>query len=142
MAYNKIRVLKLAPGETPCAAEIFTTETSLRKAVNIGGNHEYMAKCRQIEKDICVLFNKERSWSGLMPNRRIADDILCGVVYITGRNDDGTLRSLTDDEMEKYASVFHEPEAYTEDEVISANLSYTYNVQIGNISRDITPVYT
>lgn len=137
-----IQVLMLAPGEEPRKTELSTSEYSFRKAVNIGNNQNYKPECRRIEDDICVLFNREHSSGGFTPNRCIADDILCGTVYIAGIQSDRKLRSLTDEEMQKYASMYQVPETYSFDEAQSANLTYTYNVQVkGMESRDVKFIY-
>ena len=139
---SKIQVLMLAPGKEPCQAEISTSKYTLRHAVNLGSDHQCKAACRRIENDICVLFNHGLSFEGFTPNRRIADDILCGTVYIAGIQSDRKLRSLTDEEMQKYASMYQVPETYSFDEAQSANLTDTYNVQVkGMESRDVKFVY-
>ena len=139
---SKIQVLMLAPGKEPCQAEISTSKYALRHAVNLGSDHQCKAACRRIENDICVLFNRGLSFEGFTPNRRIADDILCGTVYIAGIQSDRKLRSLTDEEIQKYACMYQVPETYSFDEAQSANLTYTYNVQVkGMESRDVKFVY-
>lgn len=139
---RKIDVLKLAPGEQPCKAELALSEYHLCKAVNVGTNYQCKAKGRRIEDDICVIFNNARSRAGLTPNRYIADDILCGVVYIAGIDSVGRLTSLADDEMQRYAYEYRNPENYSLDEALSANLTYAYNVQVqGKDSRDIKLIY-
>ncbi len=137
-----IQVLMLAPGEEPRKTELSTSEYSLRKAVNIGNNQNYKPECRRIEDDICVLFNRGFSSGGFTPNRCIADDILCGTVYIAGIHSNGTLRSLTDEEMQKYTSAYQIPETYSHDDVLNANLNYVYNTLAKRMeSRDIAFVY-
>ena len=139
---SKIQVLMLAPGKEPCQAEISTSKYTLRHAVNLGSDHQCKAACRRIENDICVLFNHGLSFEGFTPNRRIADDILCGTVYIAGIHPNGRLRSLTDEEMQKYTSAYQIPETYSHDEVLNANLNYVYNTLAKRMeSRDIAFVY-
>ena len=128
MTSNKIKLIKLFPNEYPITVEISSTDYSLRKAVNSCNYRK--AQIRAIDEDACVIFNKDLSFSGLQPNRMIADDILCGVVYIAGISDDGRLRSLDDDEIERYSQLFYEPESYTFDEAQSANLTYLYKAQL------------
>ena len=142
MTCNTIKVLMLAPGELPAVTEIGTSKYYLRKAVNVGYNHQYKARCRRIEDDICVIFNGYLVADVLTPNRQIADDILRGVVYIAGIDNNGVLRSLTGAEMQKYATIYKTPEIYDLEEAQSANLTYLYNVQVrGKASRDININY-
>ena len=139
---RKIQVLMLVPGEEPCPTVMCASEFSLRKAVNLGSEHQHKAACRRVENNICVIFNRMRSHAGFAPNRRIADDILCGVIYIAGIDKDGRLRTLTDDELQKYSVIYQTPESYTYEEAQSANLTYTYNVQVrGMESRDLKLIY-
>jgi len=103
---NKIQVLMLAPGEHPFLEEIATTKSALTKAVNIGINHNYKPEYKDIDDGISVMHNRHRSFAGLEPNRCIGNDILCGNIYIVGRNADGSLRSLDYDEQIKYSDMF------------------------------------
>ena len=89
-----IRVLKVAPGERP---EIVTLEnelSALQRAVSIGTDYVGLIEIIQVSKDVCILCNEEGKLNGLKPNRRIGNDILCGVFYLTGQTKDGDLASL------------------------------------------------
>ena len=46
-----------------------------------------------IDERACILCNDEGKLICLMPNRRLGDDIICGVFYVTGQNEDGDLTS-------------------------------------------------
>ena len=124
MTYNKIQVLMLEPGKSPTPVTLSTSDYSLRKAVNIGGNHHYKAKCKRIEDEICVLYNANKINPFLTPNRCLGGEILSGVIYIVAVTSQNELRSLSNDELHKYAKQFLIPEEYTKFEAHSTNLTY------------------
>ena len=47
---------------------------------------------------------------GLAPNRRLVYDILCGVFYVVGQDEEGNLTSLSPAAIEKYQTVFATPD--------------------------------
>ena len=49
-----------------------------------------------LNDDVCILCNEEAKLIGLEPNRRLWSDVLCGVFYVTGQDDDGNLCSLSE----------------------------------------------
>ena len=52
------------------------------------------------------LCNEEGKLIGLEPNRHFYNDILCGVFYVVGEDDDGNLTSLPQNMQEKYSRLF------------------------------------
>lgn len=115
-----IRVLKVAPGERP---EIVTLEnelSALQRAVSIGTDYVGLIEIIQISEDVCILCNEEGKLNGSKPNRRIGNDILCGVFYLTGQTKDGDLASLPESAMQVCMKRFAEPEHIEDWEVDKA----------------------
>ena len=107
-----IRVLKVAPGERP---EIVTLEnelSALQRAVSIGTDYIGLIEIIQISEDVCILCNEEGKLNGLKPNRRIGNDILCGVFYCVSSTEDGDLASLSEEKIKSYTDRFWEPESF------------------------------
>lgn len=124
MTYRKIQALMLVPGKYPTPVTLSTSKYSIRKAVNIGINHQYKARCERIDGDVCVLFNSDQLFSPLTPNRTVEGVILSGVIYIVAVTSENKLRSLTFEETFKYIEKFWIPEEYTAEEATSLNLKY------------------
>jgi len=53
-------------------------------------------------------------------NRHVDNDIIANTFLICGRNDEGEMSSLTEEQIERYAESFKEPEYYTAEEVKDA----------------------
>ena len=127
---DKIKALMLAPGEHPCITELSTADSALIRAVNKGIHRNYKYKFMDIDTYVSVMYNHQRSFAGLQPNRKINKDILCGTIYIVGNDTEDFLRSLDIDEFETYAKMFWDPEEYSMEEAQTANLTYTYTEQV------------
>jgi hypothetical protein len=65
-----------------------------------------------LDERTCILCNDEGKLIGLMPNRQLESDIICGVFYVTGQDREGNLTSLTDAEIERYAKTFGDIEYF------------------------------
>ena len=62
----------------------------------------------------------------LKPNRRFYDDILCGVFYVVGEDDDGNLTSLPEKAMQYYTEYFAKPEIFNDGDVEKATFIRFY----------------
>ena len=117
MKEKTIKVLKVEPKKLPEVCELVNELDALQKAVSIGADYQGLIEILYINERICILCNEEGKLIGLEPNRRIRNDILCGVFYVTGQDEEGNLTSLTDDEIETFKSVFGVVEDISPDEV-------------------------
>lgn len=117
MKEKTIKVLKVEPKKLPEVCELVNELDALQKAVSIGADYQGLIEILYINERICILCNEEGKLIGLEPNRRIRNDILCGVFYVTGQDREGNLASLTDDEIETFKSVFGVIEDISPDEV-------------------------
>ena len=93
--------------------------TSLQKAVSIGADYQGLIEIITIDNGVCLLCNEEGKLIGLEGNRRIGNDIIAGVFYIVGENNDGDLISLTEEQMQTYKERFRNPEYYSKEEIDS-----------------------
>ena len=112
MKENRIKVLKVAPLEKPVVCYLENKLKSLQEAVSIGAEYVGLIEIIDLDERICILCNEEAKLIGLMPNRRIENDIICGVFYVTGQNREGELTSLTDEEIERYSKMFADVEYF------------------------------
>ena len=124
MKEKTIKVLKVEPKKLPEVCELENELDALQKAVSIGADYQGLIEILYINERICILCNEEGKLIGLEPNRRIRNDILCGVFYVTGQDREGNLTSLTDDEIETFKSVFGVIEDISPDEVESTMRIY------------------
>jgi hypothetical protein len=106
MKEQHIKALKIAPMERPEICYLENKLESLQKAVSIGADYVGLIEIIDLDERTCIVCNEEGKLINLMPNRRIGDDIICGVFYVTGQNDEGDLTSLTDEQIEHYSEVF------------------------------------
>ena len=110
MKETNITVLMVEPGKNPALTTIKNDLDSLQKAVSLGADHQGLIEIIGIDDNVCILCNEEGKIIGLEPNRRFYNDILCGVFYVVGEDDEGNLTSLPSDMQDKYSKLFWEPE--------------------------------
>ena len=107
---NEITVLKLAP---MCAPEVVTLKNdlyALQEAVSIDAPYRGLIEVIDIDAKTCILCNEEAKLIGLQPNRRLGEDVLCGVFYVLGQDDEGNFASLSEAALDLYSKVFAEAE--------------------------------
>lgn len=112
MKETNIHVLKIEAGKHPVAVKIKNDLKSLQQAVSIGADYVGLVEIISLTNRICLVCNEEGKLIGLTPNRMVGYDIICGVFYITGQDDEGNLTSLTEQEMEVYCRQFWLPEVF------------------------------
>ena len=95
MKEKEITTVKVEPMKEPVIACLKNDLDSLQKAVSIGAPEQGLIEFVWLEDNVSILCNEEGKLIGLEPNRRLGDDILCGVFYIVAENEDGELKSLT-----------------------------------------------
>ena len=117
MKENRIKVLKVAPHQPPEPVWLDNDLESLQKAVSIGASYTGLIEIVSLDEDVALLLNEEGKLIDLEPNRRLGHDILCGVFYVVGQDEEGELTSLSETAFEHYAELFKEPETITEEEV-------------------------
>ena len=107
---NLIRILYVEPHKKPYVAEIPNTLRAQQKAVF--GLMQYLNN----RDGTITVINDEGKINGMEGNRRIEGDVLVGPFFVAGdaRED---LCSLTDEQIEKYAKQFEEPEDIPRSEI-------------------------
>ena len=121
-----IKVLKVAPKEKPKLEELTNNLDSLQKAVSIGMEGQGLIEIVELDASTCILCNEEGKVLNLEPNRRLGNDILCGVFYVTGQNKYGDLASLSEAGIEKYSKMFEEISDISESEVVKSMVMRFY----------------
>ena len=117
MKESKIKALKVEPGKKPYECTLVNELSELQKAVSIGAEYVGLIEIINLEEDVCLLCNEEGKLIQLEPNRRLGNDIICGVFYLIGQNEDGELTSLPERAMKFYTTYFADTEPITPDEV-------------------------
>lgn len=84
-------------GKAPSVTTIINELSSLQKAVSVGADYVGYIEIIGIDDNVCILCNEEGKLINLKPNRRFYDDILCGVFYVVGEDDDGKDRDVDND---------------------------------------------
>ena len=78
MKEQKIRVLKVEPHKHPQIVELTNELEELQKAVSIGLNYTGLIELIELHPHVLVLCNEEGKLNGMVANRRIGNDIICG----------------------------------------------------------------
>ena len=110
---KNIKVLVVKPEQVPTIAEYEDRLETWQQLV--GG---YIELFYPFEEDVAILCNEEGKINSLPLNRAIKDaggeilDIIAGTFAVVGLDDEDGFRSLTDDELEKYAKLYAVPEVF------------------------------
>ena len=117
MKEKTVKAIKVEPNKRPCVIDLNTDLDSLLKAVSIGAPDQGLIEFVYLEDNVSILCNESGKLIGLDPNRRLGDDILCGVFYVMAENDEGELISLTLEQQVHYTQMFWEPDIIDQAEV-------------------------
>ena len=79
MKTKTIKALKVEPKKKPCECTLVNELSELQKAVSIGADNVGLIEIIDLEDDVCLLCNEEGKIINLEPNRRLGNDIICGV---------------------------------------------------------------
>ena len=107
---NTIKVLKIEPGKMPYEKEMVNDLEGIQAEV------EGMFECVYLDNNCIAVVNEEGKLNGMELNRRIGNDIIAGPFFICGDSDDGEFISLTDEQMDVFASEFNDAPVFTGDE--------------------------
>ena len=117
MKEKTITVLKVAPGSAPEVVTLKNDLRSLQEAVSIDAPYVGLIEVLALDAKTLILLNEEGKLMGLAPNRRFGSDILCGVFYVVGQDEEGHLTSLPSVAIERYRHIFSCPEDIDAEEV-------------------------
>ena len=107
---NTIKILKIEPGKMPYEKEMVNDLEGIQAEV------EGMFECVYLDNNCIAVVNEEGKLNGMELNRRIGNDIIAGSFFICGDSDDGEFISLTDEQMDTFASEFKDAPVFTGDE--------------------------
>ena len=116
------------PGKEPRIVKLDNSLEALQTAVSIGADYRGLIEIISLSDEVCILCNEEGKLIGLEPNRRLWSDVLCGVFYVTGQDEEGNLCSLSAKDREHYKKYFAIPESITKEEADNALFSGFYIV--------------
>lgn len=117
METKEIKVLMIEPGKHPRVTTLMDDLDSLQKAVSIGADYQGLIEIISIGNGNCILCNEEGKLIGLEGNRRLGSDIIVGVFYITGEDNEGNLASLSEEKIKYYTERFWNPEVFDRTEI-------------------------
>ena len=107
-----LRIVMVEPHREPYVSYIQNSLEASQKAV--GGYIEHVYN----PDNTILVCNEEGKINGLKGNRRITGDVIAGDFFIVGDDEEnGTYRSLTDEECDRYMERFAEPENIPQSEI-------------------------
>ena len=117
MKENRIQVLKVAPFTAPEVCVLENHLRALQEAVSIGADYVGLIEVIGLEDErACILCNEEGKLIGLPLNRWIGQDIIAGVFYVVGQDENGNFTSLSNERMAYYMNRFEYAEYFISDE--------------------------
>ncbi len=123
MKKEKITVLEIKPMEHPRVCSIEPTIKTFRRALNTEIIEHGDIEAKRIGINTYALFNKDRFLTGLIPNRQIGNDIICGTMYIVAIDDKKIACSLSNKQIKKYSLQFYNVEQFDDIDVAEANIN-------------------
>ena len=118
MKENRIKVLKVVPLAVPEACVLDNRLRALQEAVSIGADYVGLIEVIDLEEDsgACIVCNEEGKLIGLPLNRWTGHDIISGVFYVAGQDENGNFTSLSEEQMKYYRKRFAYAEYFIPDE--------------------------
>ena len=117
MKEKEITVVKVEPMKNPVIATLTNDLDHLQKAVSIGADYQGLIEFVYLEDNVSILCNEEGKLIALEPNRRLGEDILCGVFYLVAEDKNGNLKSLTPAQQDRYLRMFWNPDIISNDDI-------------------------
>lgn len=111
MTKKTIRALMVAPGMEPCVIELYNNEEYFQKAVSVGLDEVYTMRFLKLNESTGIFYTDDAPIGWARCNRRVGARIIMGVFYIVGIKE-GSLCSLTHDDIETYKARFESPEVF------------------------------
>ena len=107
MCENKIKILKIEPGQAPQVKEIRNDLASLQ--AEVGG----LIECISFPNGCVAVCNEEGKLNGMPPNRRLGADIICGPFFICDTTRNGNFTSLGKSKIAEYSQLFADIPEFT-----------------------------
>ncbi len=115
---REIKCLMVMPGQVPMTTTLEASVTAFNKAVSVGSEYELIAVSKQIGKRTYILHAYDSVLEAVEPNRKVGDEIICGVFYVVAVDNSGIPISMTERQIMKYILRFYEPEKYSYHDVL------------------------
>ena len=117
MKENRIRVLRVAPFTAPEVYVIDNHLRALQEAVSVGADYVGLIEVIDLEDErVCLICNEEGKLIGFPLNRWIGQDIIAGVFYVVGQDENRNFTSLSDEQISYYKKRFESVEYFILDE--------------------------
>ena len=117
MKEKRIKVLKVAPFVAPEVCLLDNHLRALQEAVSIGADYVGLIEVVGLEDErACILCNEEGKLIGLPLNRWIGHDVIAGVFYVVGQDENGNFTSLSEEQIAYYKKKFEYAEYFISDE--------------------------
>ena len=117
MKEKRIKVLRVAPFLAPEVCVLENDLRALQEAVSIGADYVGLIEVIGLEDErACILCNEEGKLIGLPLNRWIGHDVIAGVFYVVGQDENGNFTSLSDERIAYYKRRFEYAEYFISDE--------------------------
>ena len=117
MKDKQMKVLKVMPLMRP---EVYVLDNHLRalqEAVSVGADYVGLIEVIDLEDErACLICNEEGKLIGLPLNRWIGHDIIAGVFYVIGQDENRNFTSLSDEQISYYKKRFESAEYFIPDE--------------------------
>ena len=113
MKENRIQVLKVAPFTAPEVCVLENHLKALQEAVSIEADDVGLIEVVGLEDErACIVCNEEGKLIGLPLNRWIGHDIISGIFYVVGQDENGNFASLSEDQIRHYSERFRDIEYF------------------------------
>lgn len=106
-----MRIVKVEPGRAPYEKKIENNLKSIQAEVGVG-----LFQPLYLGAGIVLCCNEEGKLNGMLPNRWLGDDIICGPFFLVGENSEGEFVSLTDRQVQLIQRAFAQPDQFTGEE--------------------------
>lgn len=113
-----LRTVYIRPGCRPVETHVWEKLRFLQDAVSDHGEESLIEISYPFDEDIILVGNEEAKLNGMKGNRRIAESVYAGPIFLLRDTEDGeNFAGLTDNDVVKYMRLFAEPEDISNDEV-------------------------
>ena len=118
MKRHIIQTLLVEPGKNPVCAYLPLNRAAMEQAVGVNKSSVGVARVKEIDPGVYVLYQDEGIPLELEGNRRVGSQIIAGVFYVIAADEHGNIGSLSDYDLQKYQERFWEPETFIFEEML------------------------
>ena len=122
MKRHIIQTLLVEPGRNPVCAYLPLKRAAMEQAIGINASSVGVARVKEIDPGIYILYQDEGIPLELEGNRRVGSQIITGTFYVIAADGRGNIGSLSNYDLQKYQERFWEPETFTYEEMLQGCL--------------------